>query len=228
MKKILLEYSKIIGYTITGFVFGLSFFLLFLNFYHFNEVNSSFVKSDSDLAISNKLKSKIELIHNNSSLFNVGNYQESEDSASLALIKSRLDSCVNSLNNQEAFDILNKKVISITDVYELEQLYQNEVVNECLIKQLYNLTEESNNIKISSLNTMAPFFKTNIDSLSTSTEYVRSSIKNNSSYSFNSNSAKLNILDTTKDSYYQVVDSYNKAINFVLDVSSWYKEVLGG
>ena len=34
MKKVLLEYANVFAYTITGLVFGLSFFLLFINFYH--------------------------------------------------------------------------------------------------------------------------------------------------------------------------------------------------
>ena len=39
MKKLLLEYTNIIGYTIVGLVFGLSFFLLFINFYHAKELS---------------------------------------------------------------------------------------------------------------------------------------------------------------------------------------------
>ena len=33
MKKFLLEYANLIAYTITGLIFGLSFFLIFINFY---------------------------------------------------------------------------------------------------------------------------------------------------------------------------------------------------
>ena len=42
MKKILLEYANIIGYTITGLVFGLGFFLLFINAWHNSIAFSSF------------------------------------------------------------------------------------------------------------------------------------------------------------------------------------------
>ena len=37
MKKVLLEYASMIGYTVTGLVFGVAFFLLFINFYHSQE-----------------------------------------------------------------------------------------------------------------------------------------------------------------------------------------------
>ena len=41
MKKILLEYANIIGYTVTGLIFGLSFFLLIINFYHMQELSET-------------------------------------------------------------------------------------------------------------------------------------------------------------------------------------------
>ena len=40
MKKILFEYINIFAYVIVGLAFGFSFFLLFLNFYHYKEVNT--------------------------------------------------------------------------------------------------------------------------------------------------------------------------------------------
>ena len=40
MKKILLDYANTFAYTVIGLVFGLAFFLLFINFYHMQELDT--------------------------------------------------------------------------------------------------------------------------------------------------------------------------------------------
>lgn len=230
MKKLLLEYLRIIAYTVTGLIFGLAFFLLFLNFYHYKELNTTYTKSDTDLIASTNIKNDMAIVTTNISTFDMNTYVGKDDLYSLASVKSRLELCVKNINNEEALALIDKKTVNIQDVYRLQQLYQTNVANECLVKQLYDLTptDGTSTIKINSLNNMAPFFKDDIDELLVATTYIQSSIKNNSSYTFSSDSAKLNILDPTKDSYFQIVSAYQKASTFVKDVSNWFKKVAGG
>lgn len=227
MKKILIEYSNIIAYTITGLVFGFSFFLLFLNFYHYRDVNITYQKQDSDTKVEEGIKNELKQIKENTSHFDINTYQGNEDPASLASVKSRLDICVKKIDTQEFQNILSKNSINIKDIYEMQQFYQVQISNECLVKQLYEISLP-NKLNLSSLKTMAPFLENNINHLLKSTDYVQKVIKNNSSYAFSSETSKIDLYDQTKDSYYTILNSYVSAIDVIYDLSTWYKEVSGG
>jgi len=230
MKNILLEYSSILGYTIIGLVFGLSFFLLFLNFYHCNEVNYYYHKNNDDLKLSSEFKNQLTVIENNINVFDINLYSGKEDVYSLAGVKDRLSLCTQNINKSNFYKILDKKKISISDVYELQQTYQDDIINGCFVKQLYELTSsnQDNNIQISSLNTISPFIENSIKDLKEDNDYVKNSIVSNSSYYFSSDSVKLNTFNMTRDSYYEVVSSYRSAIDFIQDVSIWYRNVVMG
>lgn len=222
MKKLLLEYSSIIGYTIIGFVFGLSFFLLFINFYHLKEVNTYYIKSDEDLKVVSEFKNSLNQINNNISSFDSNNYKGTQNIYNLSSIGSRLESCVNHIDNEQLFSILDKSKINVYDVYILQQNYQNNVINECLVKQLYDLVDEDNLL----LKDIKPFIKNNIDQFRYSNDYLQSNLKNNSSYFFSSDSSKLNIFDITRDSYFQVLLYYRQSIDLLNDISIWYKDMV--
>ncbi len=225
MKKLLIEYCNIIAYSITGIVFGFSFFLLFINFYHYKDVNTTYKKQDSDFKINQILKTKLEKINDNANSFNPNVYKGSENIYSLSSIKSRLNICVSKINNDELTKILDKKVIDIKDVYDMQQFYQINIANECLVKQLYEVSTLSDKFQISGLSNVSPFMEDNINNLIKSSDYLQKVIKNNSSYYFSSNSNKIDLYDQTKDSYYALLNNYTEAVDFIYDVSLWYSEV---
>lgn len=225
MKKLLIEYCSIIAYSITGIVFGFSFFLLFINFYHYKDVNTTYKKQDSDFKINQILKTKLEKINDNANSFDPNGYKGSENIYSLSSIKSRLNICVSKIDNDELTKILDKKVIDIKDVYDMQQFYQINIANECLVKQLYEVSTLSDKFQISGLSNISPFMEDNINNLIKSTDYLQKVIKNNSSYYFSSNSNKIDLYDQTKDSYYALLNNYTEAVDFIYDVSLWYSEV---
>lgn len=225
MKNLLIEYCNIIAYSITGIVFGFSFFLLFINFYHYKDVNTTYKKQDSDFKINQILKTKLEKINDNANSFNSNVYKGSENIYSLSSIKSRLNICVSKINNDELTKILDKKVIDIKDVYDMQQFYQINIANECLVKQLYEVSTLSDKFQISGLSNVSPFMEDNINNLIKSSDYLQRVIKNNSSYYFSSNSNKIDLYDQTKDSYYALLNNYTEAVDFIYDVSLWYSEV---
>ena len=228
MKKLFIEYFNIIGFAITGIIFGFAFFLIFINFYHYKDVNSKYIKQDSDYKVNNEMKDKIKKINQNISFFDPNTYRGTEDVYSLASVKSRLQMCVTKINSEEFYNILDKKEITIKDVYDMQQFYQISISNECLVKQLYEVanTTENSKVKISSLNEISPFLEDNIEDLIKSTDYLQKVIKNNSSYSFTSNSSKIDLYDQTKDSYYALLNQYSSAIDYIYDISVWYKGVV--
>ena len=229
MKKLLLEYFNIIAYTITGLIFGFSFFLLFINFYHYRDVNTIYIKQDSDKKAEQELNKKIEAIKTNASSFDINSYKGKEDSYSLASVKSRLTLCVQSIDTETFKNILSKEKLTIKDIYDMQQFHQSQIANECLIKQLYELTLTDNpKVNITTLKPITSFLEDNINQLTKSTDYVQKVIKNNSSYMFNSEIAKTDLYEQTKDSYYTLLNNYILSIDFIYDVSEWYKNTVGG
>lgn len=222
MKKILVEYSNIISYTVIGIVFGFTFFLLFLNLYHYEDVNDVYKKQDSDYQINKELKEKLNSISLNINSVQLNN--TSSNYANFSNIGLKLNTCVERINTNKFDELLSKKSISISDVYEMQQFYKIDISNECLVKQLYGMTLIENNQYADALS----FIKDNIEKLKDSTDYVEKVIKNNSSYSFTSSSTKDDIYNQVRDSYYSIINDYVDAIDFIYDVSFWYKNIAGG
>lgn len=225
MKKILIEYTNIIAYTITGIIFGISFFLILLNLYHYEEISSIYIKSDTDYAVNSKLKEKIAKIKENINSFDINNYKGNNDPQSILNIQTRLNICTDKIDSKEFNNILDKKEININDVYEMQQFYQINISNECLIKQIYELTLDNNDINLTSLKELSPFIENNINELKSSTDYVRKVIKNNSSYHFNSYTSKVDIYNELEDSYYNILNNYTSSIDFIYDISEWFRRL---
>ncbi len=225
MIKIINEYKNIIGYTVTGLIFGLAFFIVLLNAYHYQEVNKTFIKTEKDLTFTDELTTNINQINKNIEWFNLNTYNGSFDQYEMSEIKSKISICTNSFNNKESNDLLNKKEVDLLDVYNLNQRYQQNVINECLVRQMYDMSikEEMSDI----LGDNQKFIQTLVEENIEGTEYLQSTLKNNSSYHFNSDYAMINILNQTKDSYYYIIGNYRSSINLVLVVSEWYKTLEG-
>ena len=222
MKNILAEYINIIAYTVTGIVFGFAFFLLFLNLYHYEDVNETYKKQASDYKINSELKEKL-----NTASLNINSVQLNNTSSNYANFSSiglKLNTCIERINTNKFDELLSKKSISISDVYEMQQFYKIDISNECLVKQLYGMTLIENNQYADALS----FIEDNIEKLKDSTDYVEKVIKNNSSYSFTSSSTKDDIYNQVRDSYYSIINDYVDAIDFIYDVSFWYKNIAGG
>ena len=226
MKKILVEYSNIISYTVIGIVFGFTFFLLFLNLYHYEDVNDVYKKQDSDYQINKELKEKLNSISLNINSVQLNN--TSSNYANFSSIGLKLNTCVERINTNKFDELLSKKSISISDVYEMQQFYKIDISNECLVKQLYELNVGNNQNEYNEYIDTITFIEDNIEKLKDSTDYVEKVIKNNSSYSFTSSSTKEDIYNQVSDSYYSIINDYVDAIDFIYDLSVWYKNISGG
>lgn len=223
MRRFFIEYSYIIGFTITGLIFGLSFFLLFVNFYHYKNTNVVYyqdsVLSKRLVSISNKINSA----HNNINSVDVNGYNGDIDKVSLLNLYSKLNFCVTKLDSISSS--FNKKEMNVQDVYNLTLLYRNNIINDCVVVQLYDLDK---NINIEKLNIIKPFVKLNADSLINSVSYVKKNLENNSSYFLSSNFMKDNVFEVTRDSYIEILDSYEESIDLVYDLTLFFKGLIEG
>ena len=151
--------KNIISYTVIGIVFGFTFFLLFLNLYHYEDVNDVYKKQDSDYQINKELKEKLNSISLNINSVQLNN--TSSNYANFSSIGLKLNTCIERINTNKFDELLSKKSISISDVYEMQQFYKIDISNECLVKQLYGMTLIENNQYADALS----FIEDNIEKL---------------------------------------------------------------
>ena len=129
MKKLLVEYFNIIGYTITGIIFGFSFFLLFMNFYHYKDVNDIYVKQDNEVKMREDIYFKLSSIKGNIKDFDPNKYTGSSNVYVLSSIKSKIDTCVKKIDTEDLSLIMNKNNISTKDIYDMQQFYQINIIH---------------------------------------------------------------------------------------------------
>lgn len=211
MRQLLLEYLYIVGYSIVGFVFGISFFLLFINLYHCVEVNGVYKKNNYELNSYKRIEDVLNKINKNI-------YTNSSNNSNS--ISDKLMTCVNIISDSDTYTLMSKKNVTIRDVYMLQQNLQDNIINECLIKQIYPITNKKydNNI----INDYNLLLKNNIDMLRYRNNYLLDNVKNNSSYYFSSDNFKMNVFDVTKDNYYEVMSLYTDSLDLLYDFSLLY------
>lgn len=229
MKKILLEYINVFAYAVVGIVFGFSFFLLFINFYHYKEINETINVKEEMENYKQKTEEKLTKIKDNISLYQQNTYNGKNNIYDMNSIQIKLNSCVKSFESEEYKNLANKENIEIKDVYKLGKFYQNTILNDCVVLQLSSLADESSSYSITSLSTIRPFLKTNINQLLSSNGYITSSLENADNYYFTNDISKSSIFFLAKDSYSAINKNYQNTLDFLVEISKWYKsEVVGG
>lgn len=223
--KIIKEFSYVFAFSITGLIFGFSFFLLFSNIYSYKEVNSSYEVQDTEFTTYKEMKQKLNSIREIANSFDSNNYRGQEDLFSMVQVQSKLNTCVDKVDTSSFDKLLTKNKIYIKDNYEMQQYYQSVISDECLVKQLYDLTTNKN-LKLSGLDDSSLFLQNEIDNLIKSTDYIQKEIKSNSSYYFPSTNIKETLYDKTRDSYYSLLNDYKNSIDFVYDIALWYQKKL--
>ncbi len=223
--KIIKEFSYVFAFSITGLIFGFSFFLLFSNIYSYKEVNSSYEVQDTEFTTYKEMKQKLNSIREIANSFDSNNYKGQEDLFSMVQVQSKLNTCVDKIDTSSFDKLLTKNKIYIKDNYEMQQYYQSVISDECLVKQLYDLTTNKN-LKLNGLDDSSLFLQNEIDNFIKSTDYIQKEIKSNSSYYFPSTNIKETLYDKTRDSYYSLLDDYKNSIDSVYDIALWYQKKL--
>ena len=144
-------------------------------------------------------------------------------------IQIKLNSCVKIFESEEYNNLANKETVELKDVYKLGKFYQNKVLNDCIVMQINSLAEENSSFSIDSLSAIRPFLKTNINQLLTSNGYITSNLENADNYYFTNDISKSSIFFLAKDSYSAINKNYQNTLDFLVEISEWYKsEVVGG
>ncbi len=219
------EYLKVVSYSLLGLVFAFASFYLLANLYHYLEIRKDFVTDFSKQAIIITIDDNLNKIRTNINKFNPNTYKGEIPVTKMSSIKSNIESCLNNIQNDEYINLKSSKRISVLDVYKLREAYEDKVYNNCIVTNLYWLTNEASGTYLKNNQELTKYY---FDSLKSSTSYLKKDLINNSSYFYNTSIASASIKDTAKDGYYDVIDAYSKATNFVLYLSNWFNMEVEG
>ena len=228
MKRILLEYASMLAFTITGLVFGLSFFLLFINFYHMEELAETVDIASYNDTNKASVENKINQIKNNISVYEQSNYQGSLNIYGLNTVKSRLENCVEIIESDDMMKYLNLNNISINDSYNFTVDFRNKILNDCLVMQVTSMINTDTVEALPSFNLIKPYIQINVNNLLNSYHYVQNNIENSDHYYFTTETNKTNFFDLVEDSYTDTMNNYQVTLDLLVEISNWYRNVVIG
>lgn len=228
MKNILLEYANIIGYTVTGLVFGLSFFLLVINFYHMQELSETISVETYNNDNKQLIEQKINTIKNNISVYSQNSYTGNLNIYGLNTSQIKLQECVNIIESDEMMSYLSKSNIGIRDVYDFTGDFRNNILNDCLVMQIKSMFNTDTIATLPNYNIIKPYVDLNVNNLVQSVGYVQSNIENSDHYYYTTNVNKSNFFDLTNDSYLEIVNNYQQTLDLLVEISNWYRTVVVG
>lgn len=228
MKKLLLEYANLIGYTITGLIFGLSFFLLFINFYHYEEINTTYDASSNVVTNKENINSKISTIKNNISVYNTNNYSGNLNVYGLNSMQLKLQSCVEILESEDMMKYFDINSVQLKDVYNFASDFNNNVLNDCFVMQLKSGFNEDTVSSLPNANIIKPYTDITFENLVSSTDYIISNVENADHYYFSTTNNKDNFFNLTEDSYLSLSFAYQNTLDFLVEVSNWYRMIVVG
>ena len=228
MKKILLEYANIIGYTVTGLIFGLSFFLLIINFYHMQELSEIISVETYNNDNRQLIEQKINTIKNNISVYSQNSYTGNLNIYGLNTSQIKIQECVNIVESDEMMNYFSKSNIGIRDVYNFTGDFRNNVLNDCLVMQIKSMFNTDTIATLPNYNIIKPYVDLNVNSLVQSVNYIQSNIENSDHYYYSTGVNKSNFFDLTNDSYFEIVNKYQQTLDLLVEVSNWYRTVVVG
>lgn len=229
MKKILLEYASMLAFTVTGLVFGLAFFLLFINFYHMEELAETVDIASYNDTNKASIENKINQIKNNISVYEQSNYQGSLNIYGLNTVKSRLENCVEIIESDDMMNYFDLDQIGINDSYNFTLDFRNKILNDCLVMQVTSMINTDTVESLPNFNLIKPYIQIDLDNLLNSYNYVQNNIENSDHYYFTTENNKTNFFDLVEDSYTETMNNYQSTLDLLVEISNWYRyTVIGG
>lgn len=228
MKKILLDYANTFAYTVIGLVFGLAFFLLFINFYHMQELDTRVDVVSYNANNKTQVEEKIAIIKNNISVYNQTAYNGPLNIYGLNTVQIKLQNCLEILESEEMMRYLELTEIGIKDSYHFSLDFKNKILNDCLVMQIKSIFNTDTVATLPNFNAIKPYVELNLDTLLGSVDYIQSNIENSDHYHFNTDNNRANFFNLVDDSYAGVMNNYQSSLDLMVEVSNWYRSIVIG
>ena len=228
MKKILLDYASAFAYTITGLILGLAFFLLFINFYHMQELNTKVDMTAYNQNNKALVEEKLETIRNNINVYNQSTYNGSLNIYGLNTVQIKLQNCLEILESKDMMKYFELGEVGINDSYNFSLDFKNKILNDCLVMQIKSLFNTDTVATLPNFYIIKPYVDLDLDTLLGSTDYIQSNIENSDHYYFSTDNNKTNFFDLTEDSYSSVMNNYQNSLDLMVEISNWYRSIVIG
>ncbi len=228
MKKILLEYANIFAYTLTGLLFGLAFFLLFINFYHMQELATVVDVKAYNETNKAEVLNKVGIIKNNINVYDQLSYNGSLNIYGLNTVQLKLQDCIDIIESNDMMKYLDLDEIGIQDSYNFTIDFKNKILNDCLVMQIKSMFNTDTVATLPNFNVIKPYIDLDLDNLIGSTSYVQNNIENSDHYYFSTDTNRTNFFDLVDDSYVDVMNNYQSALDLLVEISNWYRNVVVG
>lgn len=223
MKKSIFIYIKSLAYLLIGLTFSFASFYLISNIYHYDELKKEYkIDIKTDLRI---IKYNNELSHYKTALnnINLNNYQGTISKTKMVSIQENLKSCLNIMNTSSYEDIQDNKVLTLTDIYNLREDYENKILSDCVVSNLYWISIANKSVLNSDYLISNQKLMTNyIELLRNETTYLEKDLLNTISYSYNTNYADQKYKNFIKDGFDEVISSYDNSMKLFKFISDWY------
>lgn len=227
MLKNLKQYFNILGNALIGIAFGYVCFYLILNIYHYQEIRrTAYIDFTTDTIVKD-IDDTLKKIDDNISKFDKQNYNGVLLYKDASNVSKKLKVCTNSFRNKTFTELRSKNRIDILDVYNLRESFASDILNDCIVFQLYELvSEDSINDKFIIEN--KKMLKYYMDDLLQDTSYLKKDLDSNSSYFYNTDIVSSVVKNDVRDGFYDVLSSYRRTLKFVELISDWYGSRVGG
>ena len=227
MLKSFKQYFGILGHALIGIAFGYCCFYLLLNVYHYQEIRrSAYIDFENDVAIK-EIDSILNNIDDSINKLSPNHYKGSLPYNTAFNIGKRLQVCTNSFRNKTFKELRDKKEIDIIDVYNFRESFSSNVLNECIVYQLYDFTLEGA-INDEYMIKNRKLLRSYMDDLLQDTSYLEKDLESNSGYFYNTDMGYAMVKNNVRDGFYEVLSSYKRALKFVELISEWYESRIGG
>ena len=184
MKRVNDEYYKVILYTIIGLILVISFYIIIINIHHYKALSYNVTVTDADIDYKNYKKNIIDIEDS------LKKYRNNDLSNTLAILK-----------NGGVFRLIPNSKLTYRDLYELNNYFINDIINNCWVQKLKELNKSEENSKI-------------MEMLINNSKYLNNHFLDNGLSLYDSfNESKI------QDDYYLILQNYLAFSNIVLSMS---------
>ena len=184
MKCLTSKYYKVILYTIISLIFVMSVYIIVINIKHYKSLSYVVTVNEADSDYVNYKKNVNEI------LYNLGKKSN-----------SNLNSTFATLKNGGVFRLIPKTKLTYRDLYELNNYFINDIINNCWFSKLKEINKSDMNNKI-------------IEIIINNSEYLNNHFINNGLTLYDSYDDNM-----IQDDYYLILKNYLAFSNVILSIS---------
>ena len=206
MKEFIGEYIHIIASTIIGLVFGVAFYYLLINAFHYSAMARTTYMSTED-------KDIVEFIDNMKhvdEILNKYDYHQSNkelDIVSQQTLNGKFQECQALFKSDVLYTLTDSVEIGYIEVNDLNENLINNYIDGCFIKKLLWYSYEDR-VKGTDFAKQMDYYYTEIKILSNNALYIKKELKDNSSYYITTDIANSTIRNKLASNYQQVIANY--------------------